>query len=117
MVFLTSLPLLTLHRDVHETEGDLKISADIAGVTRKEDVDLTVDETSVYISAHVKRRESREDERVISTERCEGTCRRAIYVGDDFDTSQLKAAYANGALTVTIPRKAGKVAARRRIAL
>jgi len=71
----------------------------------------------VYLSVTRESECASSDARTWHKERCSGFASRTIAVGDGFDLAKLDAKYADGVLSVKIPRCAGAQPTRRRIAL
>lgn len=92
--------------DVSEDDQRYTVKADIPGVA-KQDIDLSVDGNQIAISAEIKR-ESRkkEGEHEVCTERYYGKVYRAFSTPTDIDASRAQANYADGVLTLTLPKKA-----------
>lgn len=92
--------------DVHEDDGGYTIKADIPGV-KKEDIDVRVDGNVVTVSAEVKREEEeKKDGRVLRSERHYGYASRSFSLASDVDEAKADAKYADGVLTLKLPKKA-----------
>jgi len=90
--------------DVSESENDYVVRAEIPGV-RKEDVNVTVENGVLTISAESKSEtEEKEGERVIRQERRYGKYMRSLRLGADIDDSNVKAVHKDGLLLVTLPK-------------
>lgn len=93
--------------DVKEADGKYLVQAEIPGVN-KDDIHVTVEGNRVSISAEVKKeKEEKEGERVIRSERSYGMASRSFSLADDVDQSQVQAAYKDGVLELTLPKKPG----------
>ena len=93
--------------DVKETEGAYVVHAEIPGV-KKEDIKVEVDGNVVSISAEVKQeKEEKKGERVIRSERYQGSVSRTFTLGLDVDEKTANAKYADGVLELTLPKKSG----------
>lgn len=93
--------------DVKEADGQYQVHAEIPGV-KKEDIHVTIDGNLVSISAEVKQeKETKEGERVISSERSYGMASRSFTLASEVDQSGVKAVYNNGILELTLPKKPG----------
>jgi len=91
--------------DVTEDDKNYIVKADIPGVT-KEDIDLSVEGNQIAISAEIKREsKNKEGERDICTERYYGKMYRAFTTPMDIESAKAQARYANGVLTLTLPKK------------
>ncbi|MEP7296439.1 MAG: Hsp20/alpha crystallin family protein [Burkholderiales bacterium] len=92
--------------DLSETDGQYAVKAEIPGV-RKEDIDVRVDGNQVTISAEIKRdQEERKDGRVLRSERQYGYASRTFSLASAVDDSKADAKYANGVLSLILPKRA-----------
>jgi HSP20 family protein len=92
--------------DVHEDDASYTVKADIPGV-KKEDIDVRVDGNVVTLSAAVKREhEEKKDGRVLRRERHVGYASRSFTLASDVEEGQADAKYADGVLTLKLPKKA-----------
>ena len=90
--------------DVSENENEFVVRAEVPGV-RKEDVNVTVENGVLTISAESKSEtEEKEGERVIRQERRYGKYMRSLRLGVDIDESKVKAVHKDGVLQVTLPK-------------
>jgi HSP20 family protein len=105
--FDADAPALQMRIDVREKENAYEVKADIPGV-KKEDINVRIDGNVVQIDAEVKReKETRDDgDRVLRSERYFGTVSRTFSLADDVDDSKAQASYADGVLTLALPKKA-----------
>lgn len=92
--------------DVRENGSTYTVSAEIPGV-KKEDIQVSVEGGLVTVSAEVRQEDSKKDDKQLRTERYYGSVSRSITLPQDVDSSQAKARYDNGVLTLTLPRKQG----------
>lgn len=92
--------------DVSEDTNAYRVAATLPGV-KKEDIQVSVDQNEVTISAELKRDTSaREGERVLHSERFYGKTTRVFSVGQDIDEAGVQARYADGILSLLLPKKA-----------
>jgi HSP20 family protein len=102
--------------DVSEDANSYKVAASLAGV-KKEDIHVSVDQNEVTISAEIKREtattattdntEGKEPtERVLHSERYYGKVARVFSVAQDIDEDNVQAKYADGILSLVLPKKA-----------
>ena len=92
--------------DVSEDPNAYRVAASLAGV-KKEDIHVSVDQNEVTISAEIKRETSeKEGERVLHSERFYGKTTRVFSVAQDIDEAGVQAKYADGILSVVLPKKA-----------
>ena len=92
--------------DVSEAEGVYTVKAEIPGV-RKEDIHVELDGAKVTISAEVKKdHDEKKEGRVVRSERSYGYASRTFTVGHEVDRNKAEAKYADGVLTLTLPKLA-----------
>ena len=92
--------------DVSEDANAYRVAAALPGV-KKEDIHVTVDQNEVTIGAEVKREtEVKEGERVLRSERVYGKSTRVFTLGQDIDEAAIEAKYADGILSLVLPKKA-----------
>jgi len=101
------LPALKMRVDVTEREAAYEVKADIPGV-KKDDINVRIDGNVVQIDAEVKRENESKDKagKVLRSERYHGTVSRTFSLADDVDEARAEAKYADGVLTLTLPKKA-----------
>jgi HSP20 family protein len=91
--------------DVEEQDTAYVVTAEIPGV-RKEDISVDLDGNVVTIRAESKaEREEKKRGRVVRSERYYGSLYRSFALGTDVDESKAQATYADGILTLTLPKK------------
>lgn len=91
--------------DVSEDEKAFTVHAEIPGV-KKEDIHVSIDGSQVAISAEVKnRKETREGEKLIRSERFYGKLSRAFTLAQDVDDALADANYNDGVLTLYLPKQ------------
>ena len=91
--------------DISETDSAYIIRADLPE-TRKEDVTLNFAEGVLSLRGQRKRATEHKDEKFHRIERVSGTFERRFLLPEDADNAAITAAFENGVLTVTAPRKA-----------
>lgn len=93
--------------DVSEDDKAYTIKAEIPGV-KKEDINVSIDGNRLSISAETKKEaEGKEGSKVIRSERYYGKVFRAMTLDSDVDQNEAEAKYADGVLTLSLPKKAG----------
>ena len=98
---------LQMRIDVSESDKAYLVKADIPGV-RKEDINIRIDGNVVQIDAEVKsEKEGRGDGgKILRSERYYGAVSRTFSLGQDVDEAGAQAKYADGVLTLELPKKA-----------
>jgi HSP20 family protein len=116
VAFDADTPELKMRIDVSEKDNAYVVKADIPGV-KKEDINVRIDGNVVQIDAEVKReKETKGDgDRVLRSERYFGTVSRTFSLTEDVDDTKADAKYADGVLTLELPKKA--TAASRKLAV
>ncbi len=104
--FETETPALKMRIDVCEKGSAYEVKADIPGV-RKEDINVRIDGNVVQIDAEVRREKEAKGngDKVLRSERYYGNVSRTFSLADDVDDSKAEAKYADGVLTLQLPKK------------
>ena len=99
-------PALKMRVDVTEKDNGYEVKADIPGV-KKEDISVRVDGDLVQIDAEVKQEKETKSngDKVLRSERYYGTISRSFSLADDVDEGKAQAKYADGVLTLRLPKK------------
>ena len=102
----TETPALKMRIDVAEKENAYEVKADIPGV-KKEDINVRIDGNVVQIDAEVRREKETKGngDKVLRSERYYGNISRTFSLADDVDDSKAEAKYADGVLTLQLPKK------------
>jgi HSP20 family protein len=90
--------------DVYETENDLVLKADLPDVDLK-DVDVRVENQTLTIAGERKFEKQDSVKGYHRIERSYGNFVRSFAVPNSFDTDKIVAAYKDGVLSVTLPKK------------
>ena len=93
--------------DVTENDKTFTVKADIPGV-KKEDIKVSVDGHVVSINAETRSEKETKGsgDKVLRSERYYGSVSRTFSLGQDVDDSKVEAKYADGVLTLDLPKKA-----------
>ena len=104
--FESDLPALKMRVDVTEKDNAYEVKADIPGV-KKEDINVRIDGNIVQIDAEVKREKETKGngDKVLRSERYYGNVSRTFSLADDVDDAKAEAKYADGVLTLSLPKK------------
>ena len=95
--------MLMPHMDVSETDKELKVCAELPGVSEK-DVDVRLEDDVLVIRAEKKFERKDEKENYHFMERSYGTFQRALRLPGPVEPEQVQANFENGVLTVTVPK-------------
>lgn len=100
-------PPLKMRVDVSEKDNAYEVKADIPGV-KKEDINIRIDGNVVQIDAEVNREKESKDKagKVLRSERYWGNISRTFSLSQDVDDTKVVAKYADGVLTLELPKKA-----------
>ncbi len=96
--------------EVTEDQSAYRVSAVLPGV-KKEDIHVEVDKNEVSIAAEIKRETTapvdaaKDDERLLHSERFYGKASRVFSVAQDIDEAAIEAKYADGVLSLVLPKK------------
>jgi HSP20 family protein len=103
---------LRMKVDVKQDDKAYTVTADMPGV-KKDDIQIEIDGNVVSVLAEVKReKEEKEGARVIRSERYYGKLARSFSLDHEVDKNAVDAKYADGVLTLQLPKKARASAAR-----
>ncbi len=92
--------------DVREYEDHFDLMMDLPGFS-KEDMKIQLKDGVLKIEASTKTENDEKDQdgRYIRRERFQGSCTRSFYVGENLTEEDIRAKFADGVLTVTVPKK------------
>lgn len=99
--------------DVTEADGFYKVHADLPGV-KKEDINVRIDGNTVQIDAEVKQEKEMppSEGKVLRSERWHGSISRSFTLSQEVDEARASAKFADGVLTLELPKKAMTVSKR-----
>ena len=91
--------------DIREKKDKYIVDVDLPGF-EKDNIDLTLKNGYLEISAKVEKEDNNEDEeKFVRRERFYGECSRSFYVGEDITEEDIDAEFKNGILKIEIPKK------------
>lgn len=102
--------------DVQEDKDALKVTADLPGVDEK-DVECTLENDVLTIKGEKKSEREQEEKGYYLAERTYGSFYRAISLPFDVDRDKVEASFANGVLTIRLPKAAQESQAQKKIAI
>lgn len=94
----------SLKTDILEVKDGYELHIDVPGFN-KEDIKISLDKGYLTIEAKKEEVTEESDKHYLRRERFSGTCARSFYVGEDMREEDIKAAYDNGTLTLSIPKE------------
>ncbi len=98
----TSLASKAFPMDVEDTGDGYEVKAYLTGVS-KDDIDVELNEGRLSISVKVEEKEEEKDKNYLQKEFCAYSATRGVYL-KDAASEGLSARYADGVLTVTVPK-------------
>ncbi len=90
--------------DISENENELLLTADIPGV-KMEDIDIKLEHGTLTLSGRREFKKQDEKGGYHRIERGYGSFQRAFSLPETIDAEKVSAAFDNGVLTVTMPKK------------
>ena len=92
--------------DIRETDSGFELTMDLPGV-KKEDVHAELKDGYMTVSATTAQSNEEKDAagKFIRRERYTGTFSRSFYVGEEVTETDIRAKFADGVLTLMIPKK------------
>ena len=112
--FWNDTDISAFRTDITEKDGNYILDAELPGF-KKEDITIDIDKDCLTISAERKSEENEEDgNNFIRRERYYGSYSRSFTV-KGIDTDAITAAYNDGILTLTMPKKTPEIPAARRL--
>ncbi|MFO1056546.1 MAG: Hsp20/alpha crystallin family protein [Dongiaceae bacterium] len=100
------------HMDVAETEKELRITAELPGVS-EQDVEVTLEDDLLTIRGEKKHERKDEQENYHFVERSYGRFQRSLRLPFPAEPDQVQARFDNGVLTVTVPKSERQQRSRR----
>lgn len=106
IAFDTDPQSLKMRVDLTEKDNAYLVKADIPGV-KKEDINVRIDGNVVQIDAEVNREKETkgEGDKLLRSERYWGSISRTFSLAQDIDDTKVQAKYADGVLTLELPKK------------
>ncbi|MBQ8081441.1 MAG: Hsp20/alpha crystallin family protein [Clostridia bacterium] len=102
--------------DIRETDEAYEISVELPGFS-KDEISVELDKGYLTIATEktLNKDENGPKGKLLRQERYVGTMRRSFFVGDHLTEEDIKAAYENGVLTLTVPKKEARKVPERKI--
>lgn len=89
--------------NVHETDKDVIVTADIPGIDPK-DINIDANDDMFTISGKIEEEKEEKDKRCLYQERYFGEFSRSFSLPTRVDSEKVSAKFKNGTLTVTMPK-------------
>ena len=90
--------------DIHETEHELVVKADLPGV-KPEELDVRVENNILTIRGERKFEKKVNEDNYLRVERSYGSFSRSFSLANTVNTEAIKADYSDGVLTLSIPKR------------
>ncbi|NOY55001.1 MAG: Hsp20/alpha crystallin family protein [Actinobacteria bacterium] len=90
--------------DVFDREDALIVRTELPGM-RSEDIDVTIENSELVISGSRSFDQEEEGKGYHRREIAHGEFQRAIYLPDEYDADKISAAYRDGILEISIPKR------------
>ena len=88
------------HVEVAETDENVKVVAELPGLEEK-DIEVTLHNGTLTLKGEKKS----ENQGSVYSERWHGRFERSLQLGPDVDPEKVNAAFKNGVLTITVPKR------------
>lgn len=89
--------------DVSETDAELKIRAELPGLTQ-ENIEIHLQDNVLTLQGEKKQEQKEERENFHRVERCYGTFSRSFSLPANVKTDAIQATFKNGVLLITLPK-------------
>ncbi len=90
--------------DIHETDDSLVLKADLPGIN-PDDVEVRVEDNTLYLKGERRFEKEVKEENLHRLERSYGTFSRSFVLPNSVDSDKVQAAYKDGILTLTMPKR------------
>ncbi|MGD9014493.1 MAG: Hsp20/alpha crystallin family protein [Candidatus Omnitrophota bacterium] len=90
--------------DIYDNKSNLVIKADLPGMTQK-DIDVSVEDDVLRIKGEKKKEHEEKRDNYFRLERSYGYFERSFALPSNVDATKVKAAYKDGVLELTLPKK------------
>lgn len=98
-----ALPAFSPKVDVKETDGELRVTAELPGVDEK-DVELSIDGSTLIVKGEKHATARAENEGVLHAERTHGAFQRALELPVEIDANAVQARLEHGLLVISLPK-------------
>lgn len=96
----------TMRTDIVEKDNHYLLNMELPGY-KKEDIQMELQNGYLIVNAtkNINNEEKDSEGHIIRRERYSGSCNRRFYVGDTIKQEDIKAAFDNGELRISIPKE------------
>ena len=105
-LFYEEKPEGVMNTDIKETDGGYELFVELPGFDKSE-IELALEKGYLTVSAKKCEKEEDKKEEFIRKER-KFQCSRSYYIGENVTEDDIKAAYENGVLKISVPKNAPK---------
>ena len=90
--------------DIRETEEAYEVAAELPGMSKK-DINITLEDNVLTLSGERRFEKESEKDNYHRIERAYGSFSRSFTLGHGVDSEGVKAAFKDGVLTITVPKR------------
>ncbi|HVA00263.1 MAG TPA: Hsp20/alpha crystallin family protein [Terriglobia bacterium] len=90
--------------DIYETDDSLVLKAELPGIN-PDDVEVRVEDNTLYLKGERKFQKDVKEENLHRVERSYGMFSRSFVLPNSIDSDKVQAAYKDGILTLTMPKR------------
>ncbi len=94
----------TVPLDIREQDGTLIVEASVPGL-KPEEIDIQIEDDVLTIKGETRTEKEEKKKGYLLKERSEGSFYRSVRLPDSVDSDRAESTYADGILTVTMPKK------------
>lgn len=102
--------------DITESDKEIRVSAELPGMDEK-DIDITLNHDSLTIKGEKREEQEDKGKDYYRMERSYGSFSRTIPLPAEIETDKVNAHYKKGILTITIPKSAKAIEAKKKITI
>jgi HSP20 family molecular chaperone IbpA len=100
----------SMSTDVKEKDGNYEVAVELPGFTKD---DVSVEVKDGYLTISAKKEENKDEKdangKFLRRERYQGARSRSFYIGKDLKSTDIKAKFADGVLSLTFPKEVAPV--------
>jgi HSP20 family protein len=100
--------------DLEEKDNEYVVTAELPGMDQK-DIELSIEDDTLILKGEKKNESEDKGKNYYRMERSYGSFQRAIALGEEIDTDNVKAGFSKGVLTINLPKTGKAKESRKRI--